>query len=57
MPLDHRREGLGRLQPLPPQRGAPLVEELPGPGLPAIAPELADRFLEQAGSVQPLVRC
>src|SRR3990172_2329139 len=54
--LDHLRELLEGLEPLPLERGAPVLEEAPRPGLALIAPELTEGFLEQVGRVQALVR-
>jgi hypothetical protein len=35
--------------------GPPVLEEAAGPAFPAVVPELAERFLEEIGRVQPLV--
>lgn len=56
MPLDQRGEFLERLQPLPLERGAPLLKELAGPGLAAILPELAELLLQDIRGIEPLVR-
>src|SRR5712691_1668592 len=55
VPLNHRGELLVRRQALPLQRRPPVLEEAARPALPAVVPELAERFLEQVRGVQPLV--
>src|SRR5713101_451076 len=56
VPVHHRRELLVGAQALPPEGDAPGLEEAPRPGLATIVPELPERFLEQIGDVEPLVR-
>src|SRR6516165_9202661 len=53
--LDHRGELLVGLQPLPPQRLAPLLEEPQRPTRRLVVPELPERLLEQIGRMQALV--
>src|SRR6266852_2068931 len=55
VPVNHRGELLVGLQALPLEGRPPVLEEAARPTLPAIVPELAERFLEQVGGVQPLV--
>ena len=55
MALDHVAEALIRLEPLPLEAGAPVVEEAPCPTLVTIVPELAEALLEQVGGVEALV--
>ena len=55
MTLDHGGELLKGLQPLPLEAVLPVVEELPGPGLALVIPQLPKRFLEQIGRVEPLI--
>ena len=55
MTLDHVGELLVGLEPLPLERGAPVVEEAPRPALALVAPQLAEGLLEQVGGVQALV--
>ena len=55
VPLDQLRELLERFQSLPSQRGAPLVEELARPRLPAICPELTKLLLQHVRGVESLV--
>src|SRR5664279_6316963 len=55
MTIDHVGELLVGFQPLPFERGAPLLEEAPCPALVLVAPELAERFLEQVGGIEPFV--
>src|SRR5271157_2127648 len=43
------------LEPLPHEAGAPVVEETPRPTLASVVPELAERLLQQASGVEPLV--
>ena len=54
--VEHRREAFEGLEPLPLERGAPVLEEPPRPALARVAPQLPERLLEQVGRVQPLVR-
>src|SRR6266571_4071040 len=54
--LDHLRELLVRLEPLPLERVAPILEEVPGPALAGVVPELTEGLLEQVGGVDALVR-
>jgi hypothetical protein len=49
--LDHLREGLVRFQTLPFQLSAPVLEELPRPGLAGVIPKLAEGLLQQVSSV------
>jgi len=53
--LDHRSELLVRSQALPLELSTPVVEELPGPGLARVIPELAEGLLEQVGGIEALV--
>src|SRR5262245_39339824 len=55
MTVDHVGELLVGLQSLPFERRAPVLEEMPGPALVLVAPQLTERLLEQVGGVQPLV--
>ena len=55
MALDHRGKAFERLEPLPIERRAPVLEESPGPGFVVVAPELTEGLLEQVGCVQALV--
>src|SRR5882724_1706085 len=55
VPFNHRGKLLVGPQALPLERRAPVLEEPARPALPAIVPELAERFLEQVRGVQPLV--
>src|SRR5271166_3801897 len=43
------------LEPLPHEAGAPVVEETPRPTLASVVPEVAERLLQQASGVEPLV--
>src|SRR5690606_6497399 len=54
--IDHRGELYEWFQSLPLQRVAPFLEEAPRPCRAGVIPQLAERLLEQVGSVQPLVR-
>src|SRR3990172_502733 len=53
--VDHRRELLVGLEPLPLEALSPALEEGAGPALGLVAPELAEGLLEQVGGVQSLV--
>src|SRR5271165_1743332 len=53
--FNHPGEFLEGLQTLPAERFAPLVEETSCPPRVVVIPQLAKRFLEQVGFVQPLV--
>src|SRR5712691_2317297 len=53
--LDHRRELLVGLEPLPLQALLPPLEEGAGPAWGVVAPELAEGLFEQVGGVEPLV--
>ena len=55
MAVDHLRELLVRLQSLPLQRLAPVLEKAPCPALPPVVPQLAELLLEEVGRVQPPV--
>src|SRR5437879_9234917 len=55
MTIDHLREFLIRLEPLPLQARAPVLEEASGPSLAFVAPQLAEGLLENIGRVEPLV--
>src|ERR1700686_2139835 len=55
MTVDHRGEFLIRLEPLPLEARAPVLEEAPRPALALIAPQLAKALLEDVGRVEPLV--
>src|SRR5216683_4021145 len=55
MTIDHRREFLIRLEPLPLEARAPVLEEAPCPSLAFVAPQLAEALLENIGRVEPLV--
>src|SRR5665213_2583704 len=55
VPLDHGRELLVGSKTLPLQGVAPVVEETTRSLFRAIIPELAERFLEQVGGVEPPV--
>src|SRR5256712_5031026 len=52
---NHRGNFPVRPPALPLEARPPVLEEPAGPALPAVVPELAERFLEQVGGVQPLV--
>ena len=54
--LDQFREVLERRQPLPSQRGAPVLEELPRPGFAPVRPQLRELLLEHLGRVESVVR-
>src|SRR6266480_1978497 len=56
MTIDHRGEFLVRLEPLPLEARAPLLEEAPCPALAFVAPQLAEALLENVGRVEPFVR-
>ena len=56
MPFDQLGKLLEWLQPLPAYRGAPLVEELAGPGLASVRPQLSELLLEEVGGIESLVR-
>src|SRR3990167_4512985 len=51
MAFDHVGELLKGFQPLPLETGAPVLEELSGPGLARVVPQLPERFLKQVGGV------
>jgi hypothetical protein len=51
MTLDHLSEFLVWFQALPLQAGLPVFEETPRPSFPLVAPQLAERFLQQVGSI------
>src|SRR3954466_8135146 len=53
MTIDHRGELLIRLQPLPLEAGAPILEEASRPALALVAPQLAETLLEDIGGVEP----
>ena len=55
VPLDQGGELFVGFQPLPLQLRAPVLEELPRPGLAVVIPQLGEGLLEQIGGVQPLV--
>src|SRR5712692_11127210 len=55
MTIDHLREFLIRLEPLPLEARAPVLEEASGPSLALVAPQLAEALLENIGRVEPLV--
>jgi hypothetical protein len=55
MTLYHFSEFLVRLQALPFQAGLPVIEEAPRPSFPLVAPQLAERFLQQVGGIEALV--
>ena len=55
MAFDHGGELLKRLESLPLECVFPVLEELPGPGLTSIVPQLSERFLEQVGRVEPFI--
>src|SRR6516165_4687174 len=55
MTIDHLGELLVRLEPLPLEAGAPVLEEAPRPALALVAPQLAETLLEDIGSVEPLI--
>lgn len=54
--VDHSSELLEGLKVLPLQGVPPVLEEPPCPPFATVFPELAERFLEQVGDVDPLVR-
>lgn len=54
--LDQRGELLERLEPLPALRGAPLLEELAGPGLASALPQLIELLLQGIRGIESLVR-
>ena len=56
MPLDQVRELLERFQPLPAQRGTPLVEEVSRSRLALVRPQLRELFFEHRGGVESFVR-
>ena len=53
--LDHLGELLVGLEPLPLQAGTPVVEEASGPAFALVAPQLAERLLENVGRIETLV--
>lgn len=53
MPIDHLSECLVGLQALPLQAHAPALKESLRPAFAFVVPQLAERLLEQGGSVQP----
>ena len=55
MPVDHFGELLVRLQALPFECGAPVLEEATSPALPLVVPELPKLLLEDVGRAQSLV--
>ena len=55
MSIDHRGEFLERLEPLPLQAVAPVLEEFARPPFAFVIPQLTERLLEQVCRVQPLV--
>ncbi len=55
MTLDHLGEFLVRLQALPLQADLPVIEEAPRPPFPLVAPQLAERFLQQVGGIEALI--
>ena len=55
MSINHLGEFLVRLQSLPFQAGAPVLEESPRPGFALVVPELAEDLLEHICGVQALV--
>src|SRR5262245_7940726 len=55
MTIYHCREFLVRLEPLPLEARAPVLEETSCPSLAFIAPQLAEALLENIGRVEPLV--
>src|SRR5271166_5164362 len=55
MTLDHLRKCLVGFQALPFQLGAPVLEELPCPGLAVVVPELTEGFFQQVSGVEALV--
>src|SRR6266702_377632 len=55
MTIDHCGELLIRLEPLPLEARAPVLEETPRPALALVAPQLAEALLEDVGGVEPLV--
>lgn len=55
MTIDHLCELLVGFQSLPLQVGLPVVEGVPRPAFPLVTPQLAEGFLRQVSSVQPLV--
>src|ERR1039458_2538370 len=57
MTINHLSELFIRLQSLPLEAGAPVLEEASRPSLTLVAPELTERLLEQVGGIEPFVRC
>ena len=55
MPLDHRREFLVGVKPLPLQALLPPLEEGAGPARRLVAPELPEGLLEPVGGVESLI--
>jgi hypothetical protein len=55
MPVDQLGELLVRLQALPLQLSAPVLEKLTSPGLAGVVPQLGEGLLEQVGGVQAFV--
>src|SRR5271170_6987955 len=55
MPVDQLGELLVRLQTLPFQLAAPVLEELTSPGFAGVVPQLCEGLLEQVSGVQALV--
>src|ERR1700687_5490128 len=53
--LEHAGEFLERLQPLPPEGVAPVVEEASGPPGALVVPQLVKRLLEEVGLIEPPV--
>src|SRR3990170_3833034 len=55
VPLDHGRELLVGLQPLPLQALLPTLKEGASPARSLVTPELAEGLFEQIGGIEPLV--
>src|SRR5260370_30507983 len=55
MTIDHCREFLIRLEPLPLEARAPVLEKASCPSLALVAPQLAEALLENIGRIEPLV--
>ena len=56
MTFDHIGKLLVRLQPLPFEAGAPVLEGLPRPCLAVVIQQLSEALLEQVGGIEPLIR-
>ena len=55
MRVDHLSKFLVRLQALPLELSAPVLEEFPRPGFPVVVPKLAEGFLQHVSGIESLV--